>query len=289
MVEVIKGQNSGCWEPAKGSAGQHNEENTENCLICGNKLDYLEVGKEFKCMECNKTELGYVHCPNDHYVCDTCHGEKSFKNVIRLIHKSKGTDPISIAEDIINNSSLPMLGCEHAWVAAGSLLVAIKNQGDIKITNAQIIEALNRTRKQAIGAYCGLTGVCGVAPAIGAAFSVILGAACPKGKETAATMHVVSKVIEAIANETGPCCCKNFVYTALSTSCTLAKEYLNIELPCESQIVCKDSERHPHGCRKERCKYYPNQPEPVIIETPRDPFEYLIEKSIELGAEDVKK
>lgn len=149
-----------------------------------------------------------------------------------------------------------MLGCEHAWVAAGSLLAAIKNHGEIKVTNAQIIEAINRTRRQAIGAYCGLTGVCGVAPAIGATFSVILGAACPKDKETATTMHVVSKVIEAIANETGPCCCKNFVYTALKTSCVFAKEYLNIELPRGSQIVCKDSDKHPHGCRKEKCKYY---------------------------------
>jgi hypothetical protein len=179
-----------------------------------------------------------------------------------------------------------MLGCEHAWVAAGSFLIAIKNHGEIKVTNAQIIEALNRTRRQAIGAYCGLTGVCGVAPAMGAAFSVILGAACPKDRETAATMHVVSKVIEAIANETGPCCCKNFVYTALSTSCRLAKEYLNIDLPCASQIICKDSDRHPHGCRKEKCKYYPDQP--AIKNVPKDPFEYLMAKSIELGAEKAK-
>ncbi|TJX14543.1 hypothetical protein E9840_05580 [Tissierella creatinini] len=207
-------------------------------------------------MECNKKEIGYVHCSNGHYVCDTCHGERSFKDVVRLLYKSKGNNPVEIAEGVINSAALPMLGCEHAWVAAGSLLIAIKNHGEIKITNGQIVEALNRTRRQAIGAYCGLTGVCGVTPAIGAAFSVILGAACPKDKETSATMHVVSKVIETIANETGPCCCKNFVYSSLSTSIGLAKDYLGIDLPSSHQIICVDSERHPHGCRREKCKYY---------------------------------
>lgn len=163
---------------------------------------------------------------------------------------------MSIAEEIIKHVPLPMLGCEHAWIAAGALLSAIRNHGKIEVTNGQINEALNRTRRQAIGAFCGLTGVCGVAPAIGASFSVILGAACPKDQETATTMRVVSRVIEAIADQTGPCCCKNFVRTALTLSCQLAKEYLGIELAHTEKIVCQDSHRHPHGCRKNKCNYY---------------------------------
>nr|WP_258359104.1 DUF5714 domain-containing protein [Moorella sulfitireducens] len=166
-------------------------------------------------------------------------------------------DPLDIAEGIIRGTSLPMLGCEHAWVATGAFLAAIRNHGEIRVTDEQIAEALNRTRKQAIGAYCGLTGVCGVAVAMGASFSVILGAACPKDRETAATMHVVSRVVEAIANQTGPCCCKNFVRTALRLGCQLAREYLDINLPCSQAIVCRDSHRHPHGCRGNKCSYYP--------------------------------
>lgn len=150
-----------------------------------------------------------------------------------------------------------MLGCEHAWIAAGSFLMAIKNSGQIRISNEQIMDALNRTRRQAIGAYCGLTGVCGIAPAIGSAFSVILGAACPKDKETAITMKAVSRIITVIADETGPCCCKNFVYSALKEGCSFAKEYLEVEIPCTHEVICPDSDRHPHGCRKEKCRYYP--------------------------------
>ncbi|KMT22731.1 hypothetical protein CLCY_11c00650 [Clostridium cylindrosporum DSM 605] len=176
---------------------------------------------------------------------------------MNLILSSKEYNPLIIAEKIINSTSIPMLGCEHAWIAAGALLASIRNNGRIKVTDDQIMEALNRTRKQAIGAYCGLTGICGIAPGIGASFSVILGAACPKNEETATTMKVVSKVIECIANETGPCCCKNFIYATLKTSCKLSKEYLDINIPYKYRIICKDYDRHPHGCRKEKCRHFP--------------------------------
>lgn len=209
-------------------------------------------------MQCGAVENGHVYCRNGHYICDTCHGKKFLEDILNLSLAAKGTDPLRIAEEILESVSLPMLGCEHAWVAAGALLAAIKNHGKIEVTDCKIAEALNRTRKQAIGAYCGLTGVCGVAIAIGACFSVILDAACPKDQETAITMHVVSRVIEAIANQTGPCCCKNFVRTALALSCQLAKEHLNIELPHTEKIICQDSHRHPHGCRNNKCIYYPS-------------------------------
>lgn len=154
---------------------------------------------------------------------------------------------------------VPMLGCENAWIAAGALMAALKNEGKLKLTDTQIIEALNRTHRQAIGGYCGLTGVCGIAPGIGACFSVILGAACPKNQETATTMTVVAKIISVIAQETGPCCCKNFVRHALTEAVALVEQILNISLPqSASQIVCTDIERHPHGCRREKCSYFKN-------------------------------
>jgi len=65
-----------------------------------------------------------------------------------------------------------------------------------------------------------------------------------------AIMHVVSKVIEAIAKETGPCCYKNFVYTSLKIACDHSETYLNVQLPYHHNIVCQYSDRHPHGCRQ---------------------------------------
>ncbi len=166
-------------------------------------------------------------------------------------------NPFEVAENLMDLDKVPMLGCENAWIATGALMASLKNQGIITVTNDHISEALNRTKKQAIGGYCGLTGVCGIAPAIGACFSVILSAACPKDQETATTMKVVGKIVNAIADQTGPCCCKNFVRTALREAIISAKVYLNVTLPLPSEtLICSHSTLHPHGCRKFKCPYF---------------------------------
>lgn len=232
--------------------------NTENCKICGSPLEYFDQGRNLTCDACSKQETANICCPNGHYICDECHGQGVFDLVKEHVLASESQDPLEIAEALMKDKDqVPMLGCENAWIAAGALMVALKNEGTLKITDAQIFEVLNRTHRQAIGGYCGLTGVCGIAPGIGACFSVILGAACPKDRETATTMTVVAKIVSVIAQETGPCCCKNFVRHALTESVFLVKEVLNVSLPSSlAPIVCTHVERHLHGCRREKCSYF---------------------------------
>jgi len=55
--------------------------------------------------------------------------------------------------------------------------------GKGKITDADIREVFDRTAKQAVSGYCGLSGVCGISPAIGACFSLFLGARCGSDAE----------------------------------------------------------------------------------------------------------
>ncbi len=237
---------------------------TENCLVCSNELVYFDSGKELTCFYCGKTENTNITCPNGHYICDDCHGKGVFATVRDYVLKVESGNSFDIAETIMGfTDKVPMLGCENAWIAAGAFMAALKNEGTITISNNQIDEVLRRTRKQAIGGYCGLTGICGIAPAMGACFSVLLGAACPKDQETAMTMKVVGKIVNAIADQTGPCCCKNFVRTALIEAVKLAEAYLNVSLPLYNDtIVCTHSERHPHGCRKNKCPYYKQTPSP---------------------------
>ncbi len=220
-------------------------------------MEYLTAGREFTCYHCGKKEIGNISCPNDHYICDRCHGKDLFDTIQEYLMTTPSQNPFEVAEHLMSLDTVPMLGCENAWIAAGALMVSLKNQGSITVTNDQIREALNRTRMQAIGGYCGLTGVCGIAPAIGACFSVMLGAACPKDRETAVTMRVVGKIVNAIADQTGPCCCKNFVRTALSEAIKAVEEYLRVTLPMPVKtLICNDSTRHPHGCRESKCLYF---------------------------------
>lgn len=226
--------------------------------MCGSKLEYLDQGKDFTCFRCGQTETGNIICPQGHYVCDACHGQGAFDFIKDSVLAAKSANPFEIAEALMaDQARVPMLGCENAWIAAGSFMAALKNEGTLHVTDAHISEALNRTKRQAVGGYCGLTGVCGIVPAIGACFSIILGAACPKDHETAATMKIVARIVDVIAAETGPCCCKNFARKALAQAIQSAHDTLQVSLPySDAALVCTDSERHPHGCRQDKCTYY---------------------------------
>jgi hypothetical protein len=85
-------------------------------------------------------------------------------------------------------------------------MAALKNEGSKGITNEEIKEVFQRTEKQAHGGYCGLSGVCGIAPAIGACFAVLMGSKCGKNEEQRITMEAVTRVTRAITDLTGPSC-----------------------------------------------------------------------------------
>ncbi|OAT86152.1 hypothetical protein A6M21_04235 [Desulfotomaculum copahuensis] len=229
-------------------------------------MQYLSRSVEVACTSCGKKEPGYVVCPQGHYICDQCHGMRLFEQIFtQSLAYEQDRDPLVIAQKLLSAIPLPMLGCEHALVAAAALMTALKNDGFVNAGAAQVREAMQRTARQAVGAFCGLTGICGVVVGIGASFSVILGAACPKDWETALTMRAVAVVIDAIAARTGPCCCKAFIYTGLETAAALLKDYLQIKLPAESgAVVCRDSRRHPHGCRREICPFYERGAESTV-------------------------
>jgi hypothetical protein len=78
-----------------------------------------------------------------------------------------------------------------------------------------ITEIYDRAQKQAIGGYCGLTGLCGIAPALGACFAVILGSKCGMDKEQKLTMTAVSEIVAVITELTGPSCCKAYDRTTM--------------------------------------------------------------------------
>lgn len=236
------------------------EKKKENCMICGGSLEYLTEPVPITCLYCGKEEKGYVRCPQGHYVCDLCHGKGAYEAVKDIALSSKATDPLALAEVMMTHPNIPMLGCENALIAAAALMTALKNRGYQDISEKHIIEAMDRTERQSISAYCGLTGVCGVPIAVGAVFSVLLGAECPKDRETSITMHTVARVTEAVANDAGPCCCKSYVWTGITIAYSVAKEHLDFKLPIHREnITCSYFRRHPHGCQGAKCGYFPKR------------------------------
>jgi hypothetical protein len=230
--------------------------NTEHCMVCGETLAYLEKSVVVTCNYCGKSEHGHITCPNGHYICDHCHNQDAMRTIEDIMFTSESSNPFTIAELAMSIPGLPMLGCQHAYIAAGALMAALKNKGGAHITSDDIKEVFTRTEKQAHGGYCGLTGVCGIAPAIGACFALLTGSKCGTNAEQRTTMEVVTRVTRAITDLTGPSCCKAYVRASLEVAVEFLRENLDIRLPTEKKTNCSYSAKHPHGCRKSQCPYF---------------------------------
>lgn len=231
---------------------------TQNCMICGEKLEYHTQAITLSCHFCEKRYAGYVSCSQGHAICEECHNQPAIESTKDICAGTESTDPFYIFNEILKSKNVTMLGCHHAFMVGGALLTAIKNTGTIEIKDEQLDELFARIGNQAISGYCGLTGVCGIAPAIGACFSILLGAKCGTDKEQKITMRVAAEISLAIAELTGPSCCKAYSWSALEIAGKILHQEMNVCLAgSEQKTVCDYSEEHPHGCRLEKCPYYP--------------------------------
>ena len=229
----------------------------KNCMVCGKTLEYLTNEIKLTCSYCGCTFAGYIKCPNGHYVCDGCHNKTAEEKAKAIYAASSSTDPLEIFEQVISHTNISMLGCHHASIAAGAFITAVKNEGTLAISDEMVDEIFSRTKRQAIGGYCGLTGVCGIAPALGACFAVILGSKCGTDREQKITMAAVSQIVEAIAELTGPSCCKAYARKSITIAQEFLEKHLKIVLTrSTASILCEYSLKHPHGCRKEKCPYF---------------------------------
>ena len=225
-------------------------------MVCGATLAYHEKSVDVTCNYCTKAEHGHITCPNGHYICDHCHNQDSMQVIEDMMFKTESSDPFAIAELAMGFPGLPMLGCQHAYIAGGALMASLKNKGGVHVTDEEIKEVFKRTQKQAHGGYCGLTGVCGIAPAIGACFAVLTGSKCGTDAEQRTTMEVVSKVTRVITDLTGPSCCKAYVRAALKTAVEAIEINFKVALASGSDTGCRYSLKHPHGCRESQCPYF---------------------------------
>lgn len=278
-------------------------------MVCGSVLEYLDQAQGVTCSYCGKVEQGHIRCPNGHYICEVCHNRDAMQIIEDIALTIKSKDPFEIADLMISYPGLPMLGCQHAYIAGGAFMAAIKNEGSRAVGNEEIKEVFARTQKQAHGGYCGLSGVCGIAPAIGACFAILTGSKCGADQAQHITMETVTRVTRAITELTGPSCCKAYVWTSLEAATNYLSESLAIVLPASRLIACNYRPKHPHGCREVRCPYfhgYEHQNKFSVIaeetggrvtgqfttleggEVMDEKMESLLKRTLELGAEKAK-
>lgn len=240
---------------------------TERCTICGLSLASLEKAEMCSCIVCGKGKEAFIKCRAGHHICEDCRGSDILNVIEDFTFSTTEKSPALIAEVLMAHPRLPLLGCEHAKIAAAALLAGLRNSPYCKISDKEIADVFIRTSKQAVGGFCGLTGVCGIVPAIGACFSVFLDAQCGSDTEQKIVMEAVIRVSQAIADLTGPSCCKAYARAALETAVTIFAERFGIVLPLTgSPITCTFSSKR-SGCREEKCPYYSRPSKDVFADS----------------------
>lgn len=243
------------------SAGRHDEKFLENCMICGSELTYQTHSIDIACNYCGKTFAASVFCPNGHYVCDECHGASYYDFLEKRVTEIKSRNPMEIAEMLLQGPSLPSLGAEHHPIVVVSLLTAVKNYGEVSLSDGfkrsisddDIREGIRRM-KQIPACTCAYHGACGAGLGVGACVSILLDATCAKDIERTLSMRATNAALNAIANCGGPGCCKQSVRTAVLTGVEILKELFQIKLPI-SHTRCFHIKDTTHGCKGIYCQY----------------------------------
>ncbi len=241
---------------------------TENCMVCGERLNYLQAAEAQNCSYCGTAHQAHVRCPKGHFVCDACHGKEARKMIEDTVLASRSEDPVEIAELMMSHPGLPMLSCDHAYIAAGALLAALRNSPyGARFGETEVREVFARIAKQASDGICGLTGVCSIVPAVGAVVALFLDSRPGADREQKLAMEAASRANAVIIDLTGPSCCKAYVRAAVSETAGFFAEKFGIVLPVrKSDVICNYASRHA-GCREEKCPHFRRPSRDIFAET----------------------
>ena len=233
---------------------------SDKCEICGADLIYtnqFEDHKELNCFFCQKKELTNIYCPNDHYICSSCHSEAPIKLISNFCQNTTLKDPFKIANQIMKHPKFKVYGPEHHVLTPAVLLTALKNNNIKKpngedITQSDINEAIRRAA-EIPGGWCGFYGSCGAGMGSGIAISVFTGATPATDRERTLANQMTSRSLSKIADNLEHCC-KRSVKLSICEALAFLKEKFNIELEY-SPGRCKFSGIN-NKCEKANCPMF---------------------------------
>ena len=223
----------------------------DECLICNDKLEYLETNEIMECVICHKKENSRTKCINGHYVCNECHTQ-GIDTIIGLCLEESSKNPIAILDKMMNLPFCHMHGPEHHVMVGAALLTAYKNAGgDVELQPA-LVEMVNRG-KSVPGGACGFCGACGAGISFGMFVSIISKSTPLTQKSFGLSNLMTSKSLEAIGKIGGPRCCKRDSYLSIIAAIDFVKENFGISMD-KTNIVCSYSSKN-NQCIGKRCPF----------------------------------
>jgi hypothetical protein len=214
----------------------------KECSLCGESLEYLDEDVILSCYFCGDEHRARLWCPEGHFVCRSCQHMPLSSFLEDVVHSSRSKNPFDIAKFLMSHPTLEKHSCDHAWIFTAALLIAVKNEGSIRMSEADVLAALEATKEQSNPKFAHSTGVCGMVAAVGVAFQAVLNAARGNSEQNdGTTMRVVAQAIEHLADETSRCrCCKRVVLITLDLIATLMRARFNVDLEGASdEYICR--------------------------------------------------
>ena len=224
----------------------------EECIICGEPLEYLEKDLEMECVLCHKREFSRTRCMKGHYVCNDCH-TKGMDTIISLCLKTESRDPIEVLNAMMQEPFCHMHGPEHHVMVGSALLTAYKNAGG-KIDLEEALAEIQARGKKVPGGTCGFWGACGAGISTGMFVSIITKASPLTNESWGLSNLMTSRALGEIGQIGGPRCCKRDSFLAIISATDFVKEHFGIEMESRNSKCGYSSQNN--QCIGNRCPFH---------------------------------
>ena len=223
----------------------------EDCLICQEKLEYLDRDIMMECAICHKRENSKTRCINGHYVCNECHTQ-GIDVIIGMCLEETSRNPIHIIKRMMDLPFCHMHGPEHHVMVGAALLTAYRNAGGQIDLSAALMEMMKRG-KSVPGGACGFWGACGAGLSSGMFVSIISGST-PLSEQPFALGHkMTAKSLGRIGEIGGPRCCKRDSFLSILSAVDFVKENFGLEMEA-TEPVCTYAGQN-NQCIGKRCPF----------------------------------
>ncbi|MCR5564123.1 MAG: hypothetical protein K6F46_12325 [Desulfovibrio sp.] len=225
----------------------------DECLICKEKLEYLELGEMMECRICHKKESSKTRCVNGHYVCNECHS-RGMDSIIGACLNETSKNPVRILAKMMSLPFCHMHGPEHHVMTGAALLAAYRNAGgDIDLDSA-VMEMLARG-KSVPGGACGFWGACGAGISSGMFVSIISKATPLTQKSFGLSNLMTAKSLTDIGEIGGPRCCKRNSWLSVLAAVDFVTDNFGVKME-KPDITCGYSTKN-NQCIGKRCPFSP--------------------------------
>ncbi len=225
------------------------------CEICKSELISLEKPISLKCEICKHTFESQIRCMDGHFVCDSCIALDTLGYIEKFCKNNIGTNPIDLAQSIMNSPKIKIHGPEHHFLVPAVLISTYYNKtGEVELIPKKLKIARARSKK-ILPAFCSLYGACGAAIGTGIFLSIVLDCTPFSKSEWSLCGLMTSSSLFEIASDEGPRCCKRVTFHSLRNAIDFIYKHQKVKLDY-SEIKCTYQTKN-EECIESLCRYHP--------------------------------